>query len=446
MSKSRKQAFEYIKQKVWLRIQGWQEKLLSKVGKEVLIKAVAQAIPTYAMSCFDLTKGLCDELSSMIARWWWSQQDKTNKIHWLSWEKLTMSKENGGLGFRDLHLFNIAMLARQAWRLLTNPGTLCARVLKAKYYPHTDVLHSSAKDGISYSWRSILKGVELLKEGLIWRVGDVNSLKIWKDPWIPRSSTRKPITPRAGSILTKVSELIDPVLGEWDEALIDDNFWNVDAEEIKKIPLHDGVDDWAAWRYDPKGVFSVKSAYKVAVRKRDMGSGRDASSSSGSVYGTHTFDWLKIWRCKVAHKVQMFVWWFTHNSLAVRCNLARKGVEIDKICPVCKRFDEDNGHLFFKCKNARACWLALNLERERKIMVQCQSGKEAMSKLWTFAETTQQKILTFMWRWWLARNKVNVGEKMSSTWDTCQSVEFHLGEQERISKKNSQAKQPTVQR
>lgn len=210
--------------------------------------------------------------------------------------------------------------------------------------------------------------------------------------------------------------------------------------------MHDGVDDWAAWRYDPKGVFSVKSAYKVAVRKRDMGSGRDASSSSGSVYGTHTFDWLKIWRCKVAHKVQMFVWWFTHNSLAVRCNLARKGVEIDKICPVCKRFDEDNGHLFFKCKNARACWLALNLERERKIMVQCQSGKEAMSKLWTFAETTQQKILTFMWRWWLARNKVNVGEKMSSTWDICQSVEFHLGEQERISKKNSQAKQPTVQR
>ena len=58
------------------RIEGWQEKLLSKAGKEVLIKAVAQAIPTYAMSCFELTKGLCDELNSMIGRWWWSQNDK----------------------------------------------------------------------------------------------------------------------------------------------------------------------------------------------------------------------------------------------------------------------------------------------------------------------------------------------------------------------------------
>jgi hypothetical protein len=52
-------------------------------------KSTAQAIPTYAMSCFDITKTLCDELSAMVSRYWWSQQDKTNKIHWLSWEKLT---------------------------------------------------------------------------------------------------------------------------------------------------------------------------------------------------------------------------------------------------------------------------------------------------------------------------------------------------------------------
>lgn len=80
IGKSRRKAFEYIKRKVWLRIQGWQEKLLSKAGKEILVKAVAQAIPTYAMSCFDLTKGLCDEINSMISKWWWSQNDKENKI------------------------------------------------------------------------------------------------------------------------------------------------------------------------------------------------------------------------------------------------------------------------------------------------------------------------------------------------------------------------------
>jgi hypothetical protein len=57
--------------------------MLSHAGKEILIKVVAQAIPTYAMGCFDLTKGLCDEISSMIGRFWWSQQDNEKKIHWL---------------------------------------------------------------------------------------------------------------------------------------------------------------------------------------------------------------------------------------------------------------------------------------------------------------------------------------------------------------------------
>jgi hypothetical protein len=69
--RSRSKTFAYLKDRVWKIIQGWKEKLLSKAGKEILIKAVAQAIPAYAMSYFDLTKSLCDEISMMICRYWW---------------------------------------------------------------------------------------------------------------------------------------------------------------------------------------------------------------------------------------------------------------------------------------------------------------------------------------------------------------------------------------
>lgn len=78
---ARSKEFEYIKEIIWRRIQGWTEKLLSKVGKEVLIKAVAQAIPTYAMSCFDLTESLYEEITPMICRYWWNQQDGQHKCH-----------------------------------------------------------------------------------------------------------------------------------------------------------------------------------------------------------------------------------------------------------------------------------------------------------------------------------------------------------------------------
>ena len=113
MGRSKEKTFAYLKDRVWKRIQGWKEKLLSKAEKEILIKVVAQAIPSHAMSCFDPTKTLCDDIMKMICHFWWAQQDQQNKMHWLSKETLCTQKENGELGFKDLHLFNFAMLARQ---------------------------------------------------------------------------------------------------------------------------------------------------------------------------------------------------------------------------------------------------------------------------------------------------------------------------------------------
>jgi hypothetical protein len=108
----------------------------------------------------------------MIAKYWWSQQDKENKMHWIGWRKLIKSKGQGGLGFRDIHAFNIAMLSRQAWRLIQNPHSLCATILKAKYYPDCHILEAKPCVNMSYTWRSILHGIELVKEGVIWCIGD----------------------------------------------------------------------------------------------------------------------------------------------------------------------------------------------------------------------------------------------------------------------------------
>jgi hypothetical protein len=154
------------------RLKGWKEKFLSKAGREVLIKAIAQSIPTYAMNCFRLPKTWCDEISSLISSYWWGQQRDERKVHWVKWESLCAPKIDGGLGFRNLHFFNTALLVKQSWRLLNKPHSLFFRVFKARYFPRSTFLEAPLGSNPSFLWRSILLGREVIKKGLQWNSQD----------------------------------------------------------------------------------------------------------------------------------------------------------------------------------------------------------------------------------------------------------------------------------
>lgn len=133
--RQKRSKFQSIKERMSKRLMDYSEKCVSSGAKEVLIKSVAQALPTYIMSVFQLPVTLCDELTGMIREFWWGTEKGKKKMAWLAWDKLTLKKCGGGIGFKDLRLFNQALLARQAWSLLEYPDSLCARMLKAKYYP-----------------------------------------------------------------------------------------------------------------------------------------------------------------------------------------------------------------------------------------------------------------------------------------------------------------------
>ena len=163
-----------------------------------------------------------------------------------------------------------------------DPASLCAQVLRAKYYPNGDPLQAVEKPGISYSWRSILRGFGALKEGLIWRVGDGTKINIWSDPWLPRGVTRRPITPKGRTLLNKVSELMDPYTGSWDEELVREIFWEEDVQHILSIPIKQGYDDSLAWHYDVRGLFSVKSVYHVLDDSREQKKVRQVGSTSSA--------------------------------------------------------------------------------------------------------------------------------------------------------------------
>ena len=136
IGRTKKEVFAYIKDKVWRRLCGWNRKFLSQAGKEILLKSVAQATLSFVMSVFLLPSSLSMELESMMNSFGGAGIRKRGKG---LVQLLCISKNERGLAFRKLHLHNVFLVAKHAWRMLVNPKSLVGRIFEAKYFPNSRV-------------------------------------------------------------------------------------------------------------------------------------------------------------------------------------------------------------------------------------------------------------------------------------------------------------------
>jgi hypothetical protein len=235
--------FDHIGERIHNKLHGGSERMVSCAGKETLLKSVVQAIPTYTMSCFKLTKKVYKDIMSCMAWYWWSSSLDRHSMHWISWEQLASPKIAGGMGFRDLESFNLALLGKHGWRLMTSPDSLCGRVLKGRYFPDTDFMQAGIPRRSSAIWRSIIAGRTALEKGMIKRVGDGSSISIWTDKWILGKLSMSPVAHIGEETLHRVSELMSEDRNSWDIQKIRKNFIAPDADAILNIPIRSGGDD-----------------------------------------------------------------------------------------------------------------------------------------------------------------------------------------------------------
>ncbi|XP_026378163.1 uncharacterized protein LOC113272559 [Papaver somniferum] len=127
-------------------------------------------------------------------------------------------------------LNNLAMLARNAWRILENPNCLLASVLKAKYFPKTDFLNAKCTAKCFWTWKCLHAIKELIKPFISWIVGDGQFIDPWCDKWIPSqgSAAPNPIVPPDPSI--KVVYFIDSQSRCWDVSILNTYFDNASSK------------------------------------------------------------------------------------------------------------------------------------------------------------------------------------------------------------------------
>ncbi|GAU38215.1 hypothetical protein TSUD_226360 [Trifolium subterraneum] len=398
--RSKKTIFSYIKDRIWKRINSWRGRELSKADKEIMVKSVLQAIPSYVMSMFILPASFIDDIEKMINAFWWrsgsTNNNNTKGIHWLAWERLACPKAYGGLGFRNFEAFNKAMVAKQVWNIVQNPNSLVAKLIKARYFPRSSLFEAPLGYNLSFAWRSMCQARQILSLGCRWRIGSGDNIRVMHDPLLHGSANRWVPSPQpAGVYQLSVRDLLHENYKAWNIVKVRNLFSRDVAEKIMETPLVRVREDKVVWEEERNGCYSVKSGYKLAMRYL-------IGSDKYHVMG----NWNGIWKAQAPHKARHLLWRLCRGCLPTRSRLLERRVECTLNCPVCDEEIEDELHILFRCAVARDSWSAAGLSSVLHNATYQQTN--AMDRIFVVCSNessdTVGRVTMLLWCIWQNRN------------------------------------------
>ncbi|XP_026377915.1 uncharacterized protein LOC113272265 [Papaver somniferum] len=245
------------------RFANWNGSNMSEAARSVMIRNVSNAILIHHMTSFRLPDVTIKKMSSSQQKFW--RNKKTCKgNHIITWRRVQKPKEEGGLGFRDMHTFNRALLAKSYWRLSSDTESMMAKSLQEKYFQDGDLFNLKNKTNTTWSWRSLSSELYFVQANSCWCLGDGKMILIWQHRWI--QVLPHPPVPRQGSTthlnFKYVCELFNQSKNSWNLDLLHELFDLNTVNLIWNTQIHINCEDRLIWLLKKNGRFSVKSAYR----------------------------------------------------------------------------------------------------------------------------------------------------------------------------------------
>ncbi|XP_019168955.1 PREDICTED: uncharacterized protein LOC109164864 [Ipomoea nil] len=415
--------FGSILSKMRRKLASWKANSLSMAGRRVLVQSSLSTIPTYTMQSLSLPVSTCKDIDRICRNFLWGHAEDTRKIHTVNWATICKSKEMGGLGLRLAKDFNLAFMMQLAWQMTNCADKIWVQALREKYVKSQDFLTVPPQTNASWGWKGILKGRDILRKGICWKVGTGESLNVWKDPWVGTV----PLADIPGvSIPPSLLNLqVNNLIKEdktWDLTEVQDYLPDSVTNSIRAIPiaLTESPHDAISWPHSGTGSFTLKSGFNFIAGQETI---------------EEDLSW--VWHVKCTEKVKLFIWKITQNGLLTNSERSRRGLSTDAICQRCDGVDESLDHIFRRCDFALDCWAnsqapaSFNATAFTPLSLWIKDNCDMMRNA-----TNQGSWTTIfpylLWSIWRARNDIIFNNRMVQVTETVLRAKKEASEAERL--------------
>lgn len=335
---------EPLLQQIKKRLSSWTVKSLSFAGKLLLIKTVISGITTFWCSAFILPKACIKRINSLCSVFLWKGDIESSNTARVAWEKCVLTKEQGGLGIKDLQTWNIACCIRLIWLLFFRAGSVWVAWFHEKVLRGSIHNYWTTKQSSSFSWlaNKLLKLKSVVFPLIKLRLEDGLSARFWYDNWSP-----------LGSLVSALNASVSR-LGIPDKATVASLYrrgaWRVPPARSEPQLLLNAFLTTITLSSNPD-YFEWEIAGKVSLT---YSTGQMYSHLRGNI---DEVPWATtVWFSYGIPRQQFHTWLMVLDRFPRRDRLLSWGLQVSPLCLLCNNDRESRDHLYFDCSFGYQLW------------------------------------------------------------------------------------------